>query len=108
MFFGGNGKTADPIIRKIQPEDPSIRLTQGRESTPITIKRHTLTQSSRMLGVHLNPMGDFTDHLQHLKQKATVFSRRILSPRLTTTDVEIFHRSVYIPSMRYSLAAVRG
>jgi hypothetical protein len=59
-----------------------------------------------MLGVHLNPLGDFSDHLQILRQKADEFSRRILSPRLTETDVAIFHLSIYIPSMRYSLAAV--
>ena len=46
------------------------------------------------------------DHLQILRKKADEYSRRILSPRLTETDVAIFHRSIYIPSMRYSLAAV--
>jgi hypothetical protein len=51
-------------------------------------------------------MGDFTDHLHILRKRADDFSRRILSPKLTETDVVIFHRSIYIPSMRYSLAAV--
>jgi hypothetical protein len=59
-----------------------------------------------MLGVMLNPMGDFTDHLTTLKSKADNFARRLRSPRLTEIDIEIFHRSIYIPSMRYSLAAV--
>ena len=59
-----------------------------------------------MLGVLLNPMGDFTDHLAALKEKADTFARRLRSPRLTETDVAIFHRSIYIPSMRYSLAAL--
>ncbi|KAI2491350.1 hypothetical protein MHU86_23204 [Fragilaria crotonensis] len=40
------------------------------------------------------------------RKKADDFSRSILSPRLTETDVAIFHRSIYIPSMRYSLAAI--
>ena len=29
-----------------------------------------------------------------------------MSPRLSATDVRIFHRTTYIPSMRYGLAAV--
>ena len=29
-----------------------------------------------------------------------------MSPRLTATDIAIFHQSIYIPSMRYSLAAI--
>lgn len=64
--------------------------------------------SSRMLGVYLNPMGNFSDHVQMLKKKvspAVGFYPR--ASRLTETDVAIFHRSIYIPSvMRYSLAAI--
>jgi hypothetical protein len=59
-----------------------------------------------MLGVMLNPMGDFTDQLNIMKFKADQFARRLLSPRLTENDIEIFHRSIYIPSMRYSLATL--
>jgi hypothetical protein len=51
-------------------------------------------------------MGDFTDHLAVLKAKADTFARRLRSPRLTETDVVTFHRSIYIPSMRYGLAAL--
>jgi hypothetical protein len=29
-----------------------------------------------------------------------------MSPRMTATDIAIFHQSIYIPSMRYSLAAI--
>jgi hypothetical protein len=99
-------KNGRPTIRKIQSEDPVLSLTQGHDATKVPIKRHTLAQSSRKLGEYLNPMGDFSDHLQILKQKANNYSCRILFPRLTATDVAIFHRSINIPSVRYSLAAV--
>lgn len=100
-------KYGRPSIRKIQSEDPTVNLTQGADaSKEYKITRHNLEHSSRMLGVYLNPMGDFSEHLQALRKKADDFSRRILSPRLTEADVEIFHRSIYIPSMRYSLAAI--
>jgi hypothetical protein len=54
-----------------------------------------------MLGVFMNPMGDFGTHLKELKKKADSFATRLMSPRLTAEDVRI-----YIPSMRYGLAAV--
>jgi hypothetical protein len=62
--------------------------------------------SSRMLGVMLNPMGDFSDHISMLKKRADDYSRRLLSPCITSSDASIFHQSIYIPSMRYSLAAL--
>ena len=99
-------KNGRPVIRKIQPDDPTLSLTQGDAPTPVLIKQHPPTHSSRMLGVYLNPMGDFSDHLVVLKKKADDFSRRIMSPRLTSADISTFHRSIYIPSMRYGLAAV--
>ena len=95
-----------PSLRKILPSDPTLTLTQGTDSTPTTITQHSPEHSSRMLGVYLNPLGDFSDHLLVLKKKADDFSRHILSPRLSAADIKIFHRSIYIPAMRYSLAAV--
>ena len=50
--------------------------------------------------------GDFGDHVKFLQQKADTFAHRIMSPRLFSGDVRIFHRTTYIPSMRYGLAAV--
>jgi hypothetical protein len=99
-------KNGRPLLRKIEKDDPTISLTQGDSSTSVPIKQHSPTHSSRMLGVYLNPMGDFSDHLVVLKKKADDFSRRIMSPRLSAADISIFHRSIYIPSMRYGLAAV--
>ena len=95
-----------PHLREIRPDDPPLSLTQGDSTTPIPINHLTPEKSSRMLGVYLNPLGDFSDHLIVLKKKADGFARKILSPQLTASDVSIFHRSIYIPSMRYSLAAV--
>ena len=65
-----------------------------------------LDESHRMLGVLLNPNGNFGDQLRFLKSKANMFASRLLSPRLTASDVRIFHRTTYIPSMRYGLAAM--
>ena len=95
-----------PILRKILPSDPSVSLTQGQSTTRYAIRQTSPNESNRMLGVMLNPLGDFTDHLKMLRDKADTFARRLRSPRLTETDISVFHRSIYTPSMRYSLAAV--
>ena len=95
-----------PVLRKILPSDRVLSLCQGQSPTRHTIRQTKPDESLRMLGVLLNPQGDFTDHLQSLKLKADTFSRRLMSPRLTKSDVAIFHRSIYVPSMRYSLAAI--
>ena len=59
-----------------------------------------------MLGVFMNPLGDFGFHLKQMKKKADIFATRIMSPRLSAADVRMFHRTTYVPSMRYGLAAV--
>ena len=95
-----------PVIRPMHPTDPSIQLQQGSSSEKTTIQRSALDEPHRMLGVLLNPLGDFGDHIRSLKTKADTFAIRILSLRLTSSDVRTFHRSTYVPSMRYGLAAV--
>jgi hypothetical protein len=95
-----------PSLRPILATDPQLRLRQGSSDKLTTIRQSKLEDSQRMLGVLLNPLGDFGAHIQFLKNKADTFAHRLLSPRLTASDVRIFHRSTHIPSMRYGLAAV--
>ena len=96
-----------PMLRPIRPHDPTIHLHHGdKTDTVYPIKQMKLDESHRMLGVFLNPNGDFGDQLRFLKRKANTFASRLLSPRLTASDVRIFHRTTYIPSMRYGLAAM--
>ena len=96
-----------PAIRSTQLEDPSIRLHRGYDCTLTTeIPRSDHTTSGKMLGVLLNPMGDFSDQIKSMKLKADAFASRILSPRLKAHDIRTFHRSIYTPSMRYGLAAL--
>ena len=79
-------------------DDPAVRLYHGTSELS-TIKRSTVEESHYMLGALLNPMGDFGDHLRFLINKANSFSSRLMSPRLSATNVRIFHRTTYIPSM---------
>jgi hypothetical protein len=100
-------KQGRPVIRPIVATDREVRLYQGHNVQDSSIiKRTELDESTRMLGVFLNPLGDFGFHLRQLMKKADIFATRIMSPRLSAADVRIFHRTTYIPSMRYGLASV--
>ena len=59
-----------------------------------------------MLGVYLNPMGDFGHHLSVLRKKADGYASRLQTSKPTATDIRIFHKSIYTPAMRYSLPAL--
>lgn len=65
-----------------------------------------LETSSRVLGVHLSPTGNFSDAIRVYKSKADTFAARLKSPRIGPTEAAIFHRSIYVPTMRYGLAAI--
>ena len=95
-----------PILRPIQPTDPDVILTQGASLDTHSIKRTPLDASTRMLGVYLSPNGDFSDHLKSMQLKADAYASRLRSPKLTATDIRIFHRSIYTPAMKYSLPAI--
>lgn len=68
-----------PVIRAIETTDPQINLYQGsvQSSTPVTIRRQSLETASRILGVHQSPLGDFSEHIKVLKQKADKYAAAI-------------------------------
>jgi hypothetical protein len=105
MFW--DWRNGRPSLREIVDSDPSIKLFQHSPSHPkASIRRLKLTEATRILGVYQTPLGDFSDHIQVLKQKADKYSAYLRSPRITATDARVFHRSIYSPAMRYSLPAI--
>lgn len=99
-------KQGRPTMRQITADNPCIKLTQASDLRGVEIKRLELLTSSRVLGIYQNPLGDFKDHLDVLKDKADQYSRYLKSPRLSPTDIRVFHKTVYGPAMRYSLPAL--
>ena len=95
-----------PQLRPIEESDPTVTLRKGLSTDKATIKRQEVKSSARLLGVYQTPEGDFSDHIQILKTKADKYAGYIRSPRLSATDIRIFHRTMYAPAMRYSLPAV--
>ena len=70
------------------------------------IKRVKLEEAPRVLGVFISPTGDFSEHIKVLNTRADTFSIRLKSPRVSIMDAMRFHRTIYLPTMRYSLAAI--
>ncbi|KAI2498643.1 hypothetical protein MHU86_15820 [Fragilaria crotonensis] len=101
------GMAARPPNLKKDDTECSVDIPDSRQITNSPCYKANITDRfNSNAGSPFKPDGDFTDHLAALKEKADTFARRLRSPRLTEMDVAIFHRSIYIPSMRYSLAAL--
>ena len=96
-----------PVLRPQTDQESAVNLCQGSIPDCTTpIRRQPLTTASRFFGVHQTPLGDFSAHIETLKSKADTFSGYLTSPRLKPSDVRVFHKTIYGPSMRYSLAAI--
>ena len=64
-------KKGRPVIRPIETLDKEIQITQGTNvSDPCSIRCTALNESSRMLGVFLNPLGDFGFHNEAIKEES--------------------------------------
>jgi hypothetical protein len=81
-----------PRLRRISPTDPTVSITPFGSAEPTAVKRVSLETSSRMLGVHFNPLGDFSEQIKVCKDKADRFALKLLSPRISARDTRIFHR----------------
>ena len=65
-----------------------------------------LIEAPRILGVYLSPSGDFSKHISVLKERADTFSLRLQSPKRKISDAPLFHKTIYVPTIRYSLATM--
>lgn len=94
-----------PVLRSRAPNDPSITLHTSTERGA-TIRHTTPSESNRILGVYLNPVGDFTHQIQILRDKSDRMPNQIRSSRISATNMSIFLRTMYSPSMLYALPAI--
>jgi hypothetical protein len=84
----------------------TVQLKQQGTNSTTDIRNCPSTEAQRILGVYLAPNGDFTRQIAELKSKADSFARSIRSPRLSKGDITTFHRTMYIPAMKYALPAM--
>lgn len=94
------------MIRKRLEIDPEVKLCQGTSTVATPIRRMDLEDAPRLLGVFMSPTGDFSEHIRVLKNRADTFAVKLKSPKLKVADALLFHQTIYVPTMRYSLAAI--
>jgi hypothetical protein len=101
-------KQGRPTLYRRQAEDANISIITKSTGVPTTsvIQYNPPNQSTRILGVHLNPLGDFTDQLAILKKKSHQMSTRIKSSRISAENMHTFLRTMYAPAMLYALPAM--
>jgi hypothetical protein len=101
-------KQGRPTIYRRQDDDADITLVTRSTGTPSTsvIKYNPPTTSSRLLGVHINPLGDFTEQLDILRKKSEDMATRIKFSRISADNMLTFLRTMYAPAMLYALPAV--
>lgn len=96
-----------PVLRQPRPQDAQIHIRHNKDDLHGTeIKMTTPCTANRILGVHLNPIGDFSTHLTYLRKKANAFATCIRSSRITVSQTLTFLKTIYAPSMMYSLPVV--
>jgi hypothetical protein len=95
-----------PQLQPRQALNNTIELRSAQtspDSAGTPIKYTNPYTATKMLGVHLSPAGDFTIHLQHLRSKADSYAQCLRTSNITGSELHTFIRSVYSPSMLYSL-----
>ncbi len=86
------GPSCNQAQMPITPFNSILRASQHHQDT-----------SNRILGVYLNPMGDFTEQLQMLQRKSDAMANCAKASRISATNMHISLRTVYEPSMFYAL-----
>ena len=67
-------KKGRPKLRPITNQDPPLKLTTQGHSQKTPITHLEPSRASRILGVHLSPLGDFSTQIQILRTKADNFA----------------------------------
>ena len=101
-------KCGRPILYRCKDDDDNITLVTQSTGVPTksVIQYNPPNKSSRILGVHLNPIGDFTDQLDILRNKSNTMATRIHFSRISADNMRTFLRTMYAPAMLYALPAV--
>jgi hypothetical protein len=85
--------------------DPSIDV-YSHANTGALIQYNSPNKSNCILGVYLNPLGDFTKQLQVLREKSDGMANLLRSSRITANNMRTFLQTIYTPAMLYVLPAV--
>jgi hypothetical protein len=92
-----------PRLRTPNSNDKQIVICSAQTGKDETIKQQHYHQSSRILGAHLTPSGEFATQLSVMRDKADNYAIKLRSPRLRPSDIWTFIKTTYVPAMRYVL-----
>ncbi len=84
---------------------PPIQLRQSSNGHLMDIEQRDCRQSHRTLGVMENPSMDYSDHKKYLQSKGKSLALHLSASQVNPTESWVAYRSIYLASMRYSLAA---
>jgi hypothetical protein len=100
--FGSEGcaRLATPDEKDIQ-----IFIQQSADDEAIDIAQRCCQESHRTLGVHENPAGIYKTEYAHLLATGNKMAQLISAQAITRPDAWIAYRSIYLPSLRYSLSS---
>ena len=85
--------------------DLQISIRQSADNTEIDITQRCCQTSHKTLGVHENPAGIYTTEYQHLISKSLNMAQRVSAQSITRSEAWTAYRSIYLPSIQYSLSS---
>jgi hypothetical protein len=98
----GHARLAIPEVLTIQ-----ISLRQSADDQAVDITQRSCTTSHRTLGVHENHAGNYQTEYAHLVNKGQKMAYLISAQSITRSDAWTAYRSIYLPSMNYSIPTTR-
>ena len=106
-FLYWEWKNGRPQIRTPTNDDVHIKIRRDLSDISGTVIRRTApNDANKILGVYLNPVGEFSTHLNYLRKTANSYASCIRTSRITVPEMTTFLKTIYAPSMMYSLPAV--
>ena len=92
-----------PILRSKQKCHSSLSITDSTTNSTVTLEMKAPCESACTLGIRISPGGDQVAETQWLTQKSETFARLLRKGHLTRVEARQAYRSIYIPSITYSL-----
>ena len=92
-----------PILRSKQKCSSTLSITDSNTNAQVTLEMKGPCESTRTLGIRISPSRDQSAEIHWLTQKSATFARLIRKGHLTRTEARQAYRTIFIPSITYSL-----
>ncbi len=106
VLLGWHWSQGKAIMLTPELSKASLRLTEGYNSTPITIPRLSPYNSYRTLGVYISPSGSCLKALKVLRSMAEDYASKVIPSTLTRDEALTSYLQYFIPKIGFSLPAL--